>query len=317
MDLIHALGRVLELAIGWVFSPSWLPPHDFSFYKWLIVPGYGYGFVLITFAVLELVLPQQRRPWTRSTLLSGTYLLLAGKMGVYALIVTPAMRHAYLALGLPSAHLDRVLPLWLYMPVAVIIVTFFAYWSHRLMHRVPVLWQLHKVHHSAQNLNCTSVYHKHFLETLLETPSHLLAVLALGTDLVAPFGIIFKTIDVLGHSNVRLDFGRLAYFISTPQAHRTHHSIEPRHYDTNFGNTFMIWDHVFGTFHYDPEHPASAYGVDEDIPVSFARQQVLPFVWIARRARARVIGLPERFLRSSSGVNVGHSMPSPPKLNGR
>src|SRR5690242_6920352 len=102
----HVMTRWLELFVGWVFSPSWLPPKDFQFFRWLFVPGYGYGFVLVGLALLELLRPQIRRGWNRATLLSGTYLLLSGKMGVYAFVVTPALRKGWLYLGLPSLHLD-------------------------------------------------------------------------------------------------------------------------------------------------------------------------------------------------------------------
>jgi sterol desaturase/sphingolipid hydroxylase (fatty acid hydroxylase superfamily) len=289
--VIHAIVNYLGVGIGWIYSPSWLPPKDFDLLRWLFVPGHGYGFVLVALAILELIAPQDRRRWSRASLLSGTYLMLAGKMVVYVFLVTPLIRNGWVYLGLPSAHLDRKLPLPLYMLVSVLIVTFTAYWAHRGMHRLPGLWNIHKIHHSAQNLNWTSIYHKHVLELLLAEPLHVFAILALGTDLVAPFGLIFMAIDVLGHSNVRLDLGRLAYVISTPQAHRIHHSIDERHYDTNFGTTIMLWDHLFGTFHYDPADLPSGYGVDEGIPPSLWKQQVLPFVWIAREAYAGLLKL--------------------------
>jgi len=288
MDVLHSIVHVLDLAVGWIFSASWLPPGDFKFYRWLIVPGYGYGFVLITFGIAELLRPAQPRPWSRRTLLSGTYLLFAGKIGIYAIVVVPAMRKAWLALGLPSVHLDQVLPWPAYMLVAVLVITFTGYWAHRLMHQVPIFWHIHKIHHSAENLNAGAIYHMHFLELLLHTPMHMITVLLLGTNLVAPFGIIWKVIDVLGHANVRLDLGRLAYLVSTPQAHRIHHSIEPRHYNSNYGNTFMIWDHVFGTFQYNPADLPTKYGVDDQVPVGFVKQQVLPLVWIARDVKRRL-----------------------------
>ena len=282
--MLHLLTERLGMLIGWMFSPAWLPPKDFDFFHWLFVPGYGYGFILVTLAILEFLIPQERRRWTRSTLLSGTYLLLAGKMVIYVFIVTPLFRNAWVYFGLPSAHLDRTLPLPVYMVVSVVVVTFTGYWAHRGMHQIPGLWHIHKIHHAAQNLNWTSIYQKHFLELLINEPLHLITVLALGTDLVSPFGIIFMLIDVLGHANIRVDLGRLAYVVSTPQAHRIHHSIDARHYDTNFGNTLMLWDHLFGTFHYDPHALPMAYGVDEKIPLSFWKQQVMPLVWIARDA---------------------------------
>jgi len=281
-DWLRAAWELIASAIGWVFSPSWIPPKDFSVLHWLFVPGYGYGFVLIAIGLLELVLPQQRRPWSRKSLLSGTYVLLGAKMGIYAILVTPLIRNAWVFAGMPSLHLDRQLPLALYMPLAMLVVTFTAYWSHRLMHRIPAFWNIHKIHHSVQNLNVTSSFHKHFLETLIQVPTHFATVLLLGTDLVAPFGIIFLAVDFLAHANVRLNMGPLSYVLCTPQAHRIHHSMDPRHFDTNFGNTFMLWDHLFGTFHYDPANMPTAYGVDDQVPVSFVKQQILPLVWISR-----------------------------------
>jgi len=203
-------------------------------------------------------------------------------MGFYALVVVPIMRNAWVYLGIPSLHLDARLPLWLFVPTGLLAVTFAGYWTHRLMHRVPVLWNIHKIHHSVRNLNFSSVYHVHFLEDILHSPGHLIVVLALGTDLVAPFGLVVKTIDVLAHSNVGVDLGRLTYLISTPQAHRIHHSRDPSHYDTNFGNALMLWDQVFGTFSYDPDNPPTEFGVDEDIPPSFVKQQVLPLAAVAK-----------------------------------
>jgi sterol desaturase/sphingolipid hydroxylase (fatty acid hydroxylase superfamily) len=286
LHFLYALAGKIGVLIGWIFSPSWLPPKDFDLVHWLFVPGYGYGVVLLAMATLEFFIPQERRRWTRASLLSGTYLILAGKMVIYVFLITPLFRNIWVYLKLPSAHLDRSLPLPLYMLISVLVVTFTGYWAHRGMHQIPGLWHIHKIHHAPRNLNWTSIYQKHFLELLLNEPLHLITVLALGTDLVAPFGVIFLTIDVLSHSNIRLDLGRLAYLISTPQAHRIHHSIDPKHYDTNFGNTLMIWDQFFGTFCYDRHSLPTAYGVDEDIPLSFCKQQVMPLVWIARDAYA-------------------------------
>jgi len=285
LGLLQKIVDGLELFVGWVFSSAWLPPKDFVLWKWLVVPGFGYGIVLVAIAIAEQFRPAEKRSWARRSLLSGTYLVLAGKLGTYAFLVVPLLRKAWLALDLPSLHLDRVLPGPIYTIVGMLVFTFIGYWAHRLMHRVPVLWHIHKVHHSVTNLNWTSIYHFHFLELLLAAPGHAIASLALGTDLVAPFGIIFLTLDVLGHANVNVNLGRFSYVLSTPQAHRVHHSREPRHYDTNFGTAIMLWDHVFGTFYYDPKDPATVFGVTEDIPTSFWKQQVSPLVWIAQTTR--------------------------------
>ncbi len=281
-DWIQSIGHALEQFIGWVFSASWLPPTDFQFYRWLVVPGYGYGGLLIAFAAFEFCFPAQRRPWNRASLLSGMYLLFAGKIAFYSLLITPLVQKAWISLRLPSLHLDQSLPLALFMPISILVLTFTAYWAHRLMHRIPALWQFHRVHHATKNLNVTSVYQMHFLEYLVHTPLHLVTVLLLGTDLVAPFGLIFMAVNFLGHANVRLDLGRLAYVLCTPQAHRIHHSIDPKHYDTNFSNTFMLWDHVFGTFHYDPLRLPTEFGVSDELPANILKQQAMPLIAVAK-----------------------------------
>jgi sterol desaturase/sphingolipid hydroxylase (fatty acid hydroxylase superfamily) len=293
-DLFFTIVRLLELAVGWVFSSSWLPPQDFQFFRWLFIPGYGYGFLLVTAGILELLYPHHRRPWSRASLLSGTYLLLVGKIGVYMLVVAPLARQAWIYLGLPSLHLSRILPAPVFLVVSLLVVTFIGYWAHRLLHRISYLWHIHKIHHSPRNLNWTSIYHMHFLEKLLVGPGHLITALALGTELVAPLGIILMTLDVLGHANIGVDMGRLSYFISTPQAHRIHHSMDPKHHDSNFGTSIMLWDHLFGTFYYSPDDPPSAYGVDDTVPETFIKQQIMPLVWIARDANASLLRLYSR-----------------------
>lgn len=279
------VAQLLSAAVGWAVGSSWLPPRDFEFLRWLLVPGYGYGFLLVAFALAELVMPEQKRPWTRRTGLSATYLMVSAKLGVYSLLVAPALRHLWLFVGLPSLHLDRSLPLALYIPISLLVVSFTAYWSHRWMHTVPLGWEIHKVHHAAENLSFASTSQAHFLELLFHAPTHTLATLALGTDLVAPFGLIYMAVDYLAHANIKLNMGPLTYVLCTPQAHRIHHSIERRHFDTNFGNTFMIWDHVFGTFCYDPNDLPNQYGIHEDLPTSFWKQQVLPLRDIAALLR--------------------------------
>ncbi|MBK8180769.1 MAG: hypothetical protein IPK67_18120 [Planctomycetes bacterium] len=89
-DWLRTIYDALGTGVGWVFSKTWLPPKDFDLWTWLVVPGGGYGCVLIAFGLAELVFPQQKRPWNRATLLSSTYILFTGKLGLYVLLVTPS-----------------------------------------------------------------------------------------------------------------------------------------------------------------------------------------------------------------------------------
>src|ERR1041384_6090841 len=98
VGFLLSVKEAIELTIGWIFNSSWLPPKDFELLRWLIAPGYGYGIILVSLALLELIIPQERRRWSRASRLSGTYLVLAGKMSVYVLLITPLFRHGWISL---------------------------------------------------------------------------------------------------------------------------------------------------------------------------------------------------------------------------
>ena len=96
------------------------------------------------------------------------------------------------------------------------------------------------------------------------------------------------------HANLRTNYGFLKYILVTPQSHRIHHSIEPRHFNKNFGLFFSVWDRLFGTLYtnYD-EYPET--GVEDDrFPLekgievfalfgTFLAQLAFPFTAIFRR----------------------------------
>lgn len=125
---------------------------------------------------------------------------------------------------------------------------FLYYWFHRAQHAVPWLWRIHSLHHSNEHLSAGFGYHH-----LGEAP--LRAVLV-----GIPFGLLFDApagSAVLGfilvmhghyiHSSSRLNFGPLAWLIADNRVHRIHHSLEPRHFDKNFGAATLLWDKMFGT----------------------------------------------------------------------
>jgi sterol desaturase/sphingolipid hydroxylase (fatty acid hydroxylase superfamily) len=138
------------------------------------------------------------------------------------------------------------------------------YFGHRLQHRVPFLWELHKVHHSARTLTPLTLFRTHPLADLV-----LSALSALATGAFsAAFRSLFRgTIEysVMGvnallfasyllaslrHSHVPLGFGRVfSHVFISPHQHQVHHSSLREHYDKNFGVTFALWDWLFGTLY--------------------------------------------------------------------
>ena len=135
------------------------------------------------------------------------------------------------------------------------------------MHRIPILWALHKVHHSAETLNPITIYRTHPLEGIIFT---LRASLSQGIAISTFFFLFGSKVDLftilganifififnvagsnLRHSHIYIRYWRwLEYFLISPAQHQIHHSLEERHYDKNFGATLSIWDWVGGSLHH-------------------------------------------------------------------
>jgi len=157
---------------------------------------------------------------------------------------------------------------------------------HYAMHKVPFLWEFHKVHHSATVLTPFTIYRSHPLENYLYACRMALSQgIAVGLCYYL-FGPTLKMVDILGanvfiflfnvfgsnlrHSHVWLSFGKhVENWIISPAQHQIHHSDNPKHFDANLGTALAIWDRLFRTHikaegvkditfgiskHYTPEH---------------------------------------------------------------
>jgi sterol desaturase/sphingolipid hydroxylase (fatty acid hydroxylase superfamily) len=129
---------------------------------------------------------------------------------------------------------------------------FFYYWFHRAQHRIPFLWRYHMVHHSDSNVSASTVGRHHWMEDafrlfLLTGPLIVLLGGGIGVPLWATAFIVFN--GILMHWNVPFRFGPLEKVFITPAYHRIHHSVEPAHWDKNFGVFTQTWDKLFGTRH--------------------------------------------------------------------
>lgn len=156
-----------------------------------------------------------------------------------------------------------------------------AYWfDHWLMHKVPILWQFHKVHHQAESLSLVTNGRVHPVDTIIFY--NIVAVVlgvaaALAERIVGEVGaltiggtnaLIMLTavaITHLQHSHLWLRFGpRGSRWLLGPAHHQVHHSAAPEHFDRNFGNTLALFDRLFGTFFLPPERRGRMrFGVDD------------------------------------------------------
>ena len=158
------------------------------------------------------------------------------------------------------------LPIWVQLILMLIIGEFFQYWWHRLSHTFPVLWRFHIVHHRPTKIYFLNTARFHPVDKFVEFCVDVLLFIALGVqvEVVALYYIIYGVNGYLQHSNLNFKFGFLNYIFSTNQLHRWHHSTSSKVAFCNFGNNLIIWDMVFGTFHYSDELYSGPMGVEED-----------------------------------------------------
>src|SRR5262245_55149747 len=230
---------------------------------------YYYFGVLIGIALLEWVAPRviagdtlgQR--WTANfgvTIINWVVLRLFVPGGPLAVALLCA-HHGWL--------FNRIgTPAWVAIVVAILALDLSAYAQHRLLHRIPVLWRIHRLHHTDQEYDFSTGARFHPVETLYSTAMLSGTILVLGAPPLAVLVSQLLTIaaNFIEHANVRvpqrLDALLRLVFV-TPDVHRIHHSQNMREGQSNFANTFSWWDRMFRTYIAQPEagHDGMRFGV--------------------------------------------------------
>lgn len=235
-------------------------------------------FVLL--ALAEIVLARApRRPVNDRRLVTNfglTFIILfAGGLFPLAKLSASATGQFF---GIGLTH-TVALPWLAVLAAAVTAETFAFYWAHRLMHRVPLLWRIHRVHHSDDEVDVSTSYRNHPFELLVTMPISAAVVLILG----APATVVLATQTLLTattlwqHADIalpaRLDRA-LTWVIVTPRLHRLHHNPERATHDSNYGELLTLWDRLFGTFNgIEGHHPVG-------LPDQIARpDRLLQQIW--------------------------------------
>lgn len=187
---------------------------------------------------------------------------MLGKL-VVATAIYYAMADWFIPISVGFSAANWVIPL-VYTLVLFLIDDASRYWLHRLMHRVPVLWAFHRLHHTAETLTPFTVLRTHPVEgVLFGLRSVLVQGLVTGVfvylfgkqvslwQILGANGFIFA-FNLLGanlrHSHVPLSYGKkLEKWLLSPAQHQLHHSVEAQHYDKNFGVVLAIWDRLGNT----------------------------------------------------------------------
>lgn len=179
------------------------------------------------------------------------------------------------------------------------------YVLHVLFHRVPVLWEFHKVHHSAPQLSLLSFFREHFIEIAL---GNSLAGILIGLVVasfkyglnrapsevtiggVAIIGVLMSISWLLQHSHVWWSFGRLETILYSPAMHIIHHSKDPRHFNKNYGSSLSFCDLLCGTLYRTSRLPPEnlQLGIDDDFDwesASLGAYLIRPFTQIYKTLR--------------------------------
>lgn len=142
-------------------------------------------------------------------------------------------------------------------------VDFLKYAAHWLAHKVDFLWAEHAVHHAAVEFNFTTHLRQGwlgFLSSNMLVAALLCLVDGMYTVLIVYF-FVNTLIQMIAHTQLIHKMGILETFLVTPSHHRVHHAVDQTVHDHNYGNVFIVWDKLFGTFQAEGSTQTTEFGL--------------------------------------------------------
>jgi sterol desaturase/sphingolipid hydroxylase (fatty acid hydroxylase superfamily) len=159
-------------------------------------------------------------------------------------------------------------PLWLAVTFSVVALDFVIWLQHVMVHAIPLLWRIHRVHHADPDYDLTTGARFHPFEIVLSMLIKFAAIVVLGPPLVAVilFEVLLNATAMFNHGNVRLPTRvdrLLRWLVVTPDMHRVHHSVEEDETNSNFGFNLPWWDRLLGTYRAQPRggHEGMSIGI--------------------------------------------------------
>ncbi|RKZ11765.1 hypothetical protein DRQ53_08445 [bacterium] len=258
-----------------------------QYWPWLIV-------ISLAFLVLE-----RLRPWRREqrVLRNGwmtdlLYLALYGHFFSLLLAMVTVHTARWFASAVEFAGAGFLTgtpvasgwPIWAQVLIAFVALDFIRWCVHNLLHRVPWLWELHKIHHGILELDWAGSFHFHWVEVIVYKAVLYVPLLLIGIDSSVLFAsALFSTfMGHFNHANLNVDIGWLKYVFNNPRLHVWHHDRDEVPLPgANFAIDLALWDYLFGTV-WMPETDRQPRrlgfeGIDE-VGEGFVRQLFWP-VW--------------------------------------
>ncbi|MFT6997491.1 MAG: sterol desaturase/sphingolipid hydroxylase (fatty acid hydroxylase superfamily) [Cryomorphaceae bacterium] len=205
--------------------------------------------------------------------------------GVYSLLEKAFADFGVTMEALTVFDLSGLAMVWQLL-IFFVILDFVQWFTHILLHRFPLLWEFHKVHHSVAEMGFAAHLRYHWMENIFYKPLKTMGVMLLGgfepeQAYIVHFAAI--TIGHLNHANIKLTYGPLKYVFNNPVMHLWHHvyHLPKGHtHGINYGISLSLWDYIFRTASIpdseDGEIKLGFPGVEE-FPQSFGGQFLYGF----------------------------------------
>lgn len=260
--------------------------------------NYFYGLILLSLLVwaLELIFPWRKDQkifredfWLDIFYMFFNFFLLNLIVLIFLSNATAQLFNDFLGLiGLELAHFQlldlNILPYGLGLLIFFLVTDFVQWNTHMLLHRVPALWNFHKLHHSVKEMAFAAHLRYHWMEPIVYKSILYIPLAIIGGFNVESVAIVhFASLAIghLNHANLGWDYGVFKYVFNNPKMHIWHHAKElpdNRKYGMNYGISLSIWDYIFQTDHipHDGRDIELGFEGDEKFPQKFTEQMIYP-----------------------------------------
>lgn len=275
------------IGYGRYFLHELTHPHWGNYFYWLL------GISLAVYA-LELLFPWRKdQPAVREDFWLDTFYLFfnyflfslvgyAAVSGVAVQAFKDLLAAAFGIQNLVAIHVEQA-PRWAQLLLLFVLRDFIQWNVHRLLHRVPWLWEVHKVHHSVRQMGYAAHLRYHFMENVVYRSIEYLPLAMIGFGIQDFLLVHLFTLLVghLNHANIYLPLGPLKYILNNPQMHIWHHArhLPEGSHGVNYGITLSVWDYLFRTDWMPGDGRDIPLGFDEvdEYPHDFMQQTLKPF----------------------------------------
>lgn len=146
----------------------------------------------------------------------------------------------------------------------ILFMDFCWYWYHRFGHTVNIMWAGHVVHHQSETYNFTTGTRITMIQSLYRFIFYAaVPLMGFPIEMIMASLIFHGMFSFFAHTQLIGKLGFLEYIIITPSHHRVHHANNDEYLDKNYGNVFIFWDYLFGTFKKEETQPV--YGLTKQI----------------------------------------------------